>query len=269
MLVLKAEKGGMQGLRAEVADDDAKAIDKGIDDTVAPFRDTVVHSQGGIQLLSAVRDGVRSMAYAYALKGASASDALAKAYQGIIGEKYAISGSMRVPKSAAPIGNVQAAARQTLDELRPDQLATPPAREGFPNETDAARREAMLTAAQRGKWITNADGTGIVLLAQLRNGQTMPVLRADGTPIELRFNALPAIRPPPLSVPDTMGTNPDTGVPASPTRPPAPPPPPPDYVSAPNAGGIASRPRSSFLGPGGGTSNLTNDPVGSTLRRHP
>ena len=82
-------------------------------------------------------------------------------------------------------------------------------------------------------------------------------VRADGSPVEIRFNALPAIRP---EVDPSIGPTPPA------RQPPPSPPMPPDYLPAPNPRpGIAGRPTSSFLGPAGTTSNITNAPVGSTI----
>jgi len=243
VIVMAAKAGGMEQLRQNAPPDQLKDLDKNLEATMAPFRATTAYNQDGDQLFNTVKNGVKALATGYLFQGLDADDALAKAYQGIIGEKYDIRGTMRVDKSQANMTDVTLATNQVQQGLTADQLATPPARPNIPGETDAARRDAVLTAAKNGKWVPNRDSSGLVLMATLRNGDVMPVHRADGSPVELRFNALPPIAPPAWAEPlpdDTANAIVPPGPYSLPSLPPMP--------TGPDLSRVTNRPVGAALG---------------------
>lgn len=193
MLALKAEKGGMRMLREAVGSTtDAKSIDDGVDTALAPFRETTRFMTGGAELYARTRDFVQGMAYYYGHQGANPSQAVAQAVGGVLGAKYEFSGSMRVPRGMLAAAKEVAADIQA--QLGAEALAAVP--DGPMAETTRSR---LLTAAQNGFWVPNADDTGLVLMAQYRNGAAgipvyEPVRRAGGERVEVRFDQLDALR---------------------------------------------------------------------------
>lgn len=194
VLQLGAQKGGLSQIQADAPPDVVKAIKSGLDDTIAPFRDTAKYSQGGIQLLTTTRNAVEHLATYYALQGQSASDALRNAYQGVVDAKYDTGGpkgAMLVPKGTLP--QVQDAASTVQSGLQAADLA--PIADTTGVRTPEEQAAFTLQTAQRGFWAPNKDASGLILRMDGRNGVTLPIMRANDSPVELKFNALPTQAP--------------------------------------------------------------------------
>lgn len=160
----------------------------GVDDKLADFRGTTVANSGGVALYNTVKSSVQRLSYYYASQGKDPATALTMATDGILG-KYDISGTMRVPKGMMP--DVQAATSQVQSGIKPADLAPMP---GDPNLTQDQRQAIAVQAAQGGRWVPNADESGLTLMAQLRQGATMPVRGADGKPVSVLFDDIRAGR---------------------------------------------------------------------------
>jgi soluble lytic murein transglycosylase len=195
-LVLR-DSVGAEKFQQTIAPTVLRDIDKGLDDTIAPFRQTAAWNdvQGGIDPIGNVRSAVRTLAVFRARQGQSAGDALTNAYQDVIGAKYDTDGTLRTPKGM--MDDVQAAGRALVQGLQPGDLAP---QAGKALLTQPERDAVNLRAVQsQGFWVPNRDDTGVVLVQPLRQGGIRPVLKADNTPLEMKFNALPAARAtPPL-----------------------------------------------------------------------
>ncbi len=181
----------------------AKAIDDpttGLDDKLEDFRGTTMFNSGGLQLYNTVRSSVQRLAYYYAAQGKDGATALSMATDGILG-KYDMSGTMRVPKGMLP--QVQAATGQVQAELKPTDLAPMPGNE---NLSQDQRQAIGLQAAQSGRWVPNADESGLTLMSTLRNGAVLPVRGADGKAVSVRFDDVRAGKYPPP--PDEAGSVP-------------------------------------------------------------
>lgn len=153
-----------------------------------------------------IRDSVKNLAgYYSAFSGMSAADALKKASDGIIGQKYDMEGPLRVSKG--PNGEnrlpVVASYADTLlsgmkaAELSPTQgraaVAMPPVEAnageiGAAAALDAQRQAEMLAQARStGRWVTNPTDSGAYLVAQDHNGIMYPVRRANGSLVSFKF----------------------------------------------------------------------------------
>ena len=195
LAVMSDEKrGGMSALRANVVDGavSAKSIDDGLDAALAQFQETSRFMTGGTDLYATTREFVKGMAYYYAGQGASPNKALAQAVGGVLNAKYDFDGSMRVPKGM--LGLAKEVTSDIQAQLGAAALAAVP--EGPMAETQRAR---LVTAAQNGFWVPNADDTGLVLMAQYRNGPAgipvyEPVRGADGAQVSVRFDHMDALR---------------------------------------------------------------------------
>ena len=190
-----AQKGGMAAVKAG-ATDQAKEIDKQIETYLEPFRLSTGPNQGGEQLYHTVQEAAQALAYYYAYRGESASNAATHAVDGIINHKYDFgsfgNNTVRVPKEGDQdmVRVTQRAAEQVQQSINADQLGPIP---GSPTRTPAERKALWLEAIRNGGWANNEDDTGIVLMAQLRNGAQVPVRLADGTTVSLMFRDAPAI----------------------------------------------------------------------------
>lgn len=202
-LAFRSQKGGMEQLSRDAPPDERRKIDQKLDETLADFRASTAFSQGGLGLFSAVRDSVRTLAYYYAYQGQSGATALDNAFERIIGDRYDMDGAMRVPKGR--MDEVRRAALAAQVNLTLDDIAPPPTDPARPWETDGERRAAMLSAARQGFWIPNRDDSGLILMMRLHNNGQAVARRPDGTPIEIRFNALPPSDIAGLPAMDPMG----------------------------------------------------------------
>jgi hypothetical protein len=153
------------------------------------------------------KNSVRDLALFYATRGEDGAVAVQHAATGILG-RYDFSGTMRVPKGM--LGAVETATDNLLANLKPTDLmplaADTQATRAGPGMTTEQRQNVTLQAARRGKWVTNEDDTGLVLVGQDASGRQVVMRRANGGRIELPFASLdegvkgalanPAARPP-------------------------------------------------------------------------
>lgn len=190
-LALIAEKGGWAALRAGQEAGTAKQIEDSVTSGLSDFRLATAHSTGGERLYEAVHNATKVLAYEYTRGGMSPGAAAEAAANGILREKYEITGTALYPKDKGP--QVLAATRAVTAGLNADMLAQSPETIGTAGMTPEARQSAWLNAARRGDWVANKDTSGLVLMAQLENGARIPVRMADGSPVEVRFDALPNV----------------------------------------------------------------------------
>lgn len=162
---------------------------------IMPFTRTAVASgqSGGDRVAGLIGGAVENLAAYYVLRGLSASDALQRATDRIVNDKYEILGTMRVPRTTSngsPLGlaPVQRAQAEVMRSLTPEGLADV---SGSPDVPADERRRTVYRAAQRGFWVTNERDSGVVLMMELENGGRLPVRRMDGTRVELMFDNLP------------------------------------------------------------------------------
>ena len=162
---------------------------------IMPFTRTAVASgqSGGDRVAGLIGGAVENLAAYYVLRGLSANDALQRATDRIVNDKYEILGTMRVPRATSngsPLGlaPVQRAQAEVMRSLTPEGLADV---SGSPDVPADERRRTVFRAAQRGFWVTNERDSGVVLMMELENGGRLPVRRMDGTRVELMFDNLP------------------------------------------------------------------------------
>ncbi|MFN0183035.1 MAG: phage tail tip lysozyme [Aquabacterium sp.] len=200
-LVFEAEKGGPEALRKLVAPDVMKGFPAEVDTALADFREATRHHPGGDSLFDTTRRAVDTLATYHAWRGAKAADATKRAYEDVIGARWDTAGddgsgifsntpTMLVPKGQG--GKIETALERTRLGLKPTDLAPLPSAETM---SDGERSTATHGAAQRGFWINNADASGAVLKGRTPGGSIVNITRADGSPIEIRFDALPTLTP--------------------------------------------------------------------------
>jgi len=195
-LMLMAEKGGMSALRSALPEGAARDVDKSLNSELADFGRVTASSTGGVRLFQAVEGAARVLAYYDAMQGTPASTAANRAVQGILLEKWEMSGTMMYPKGMGR--QVAAATSAVTASLTPALLDDVPASPDTAGMTDQARQDAWLRAAKAGEWVPNKGSTGLVLMAPLFNGARIPVRMANGDPVEVLFEALPGTNTPNL-----------------------------------------------------------------------
>ena len=199
MLSLTAAKGGVKALETGAGEDAVKDIKQNIDGQLAEFQATTRYNTGGADLYDHVHDAVQHLASYYAMQGQGSGAALSSATQAVLG-RYDFDGSMRVPKGQ--MADAKAATSAALDALRPEDLGPVG---GNPLLSGGERADIVLNAAKANPlWVPNKDDSGLVLMSRLRNGaQPITVRRADGSPVEVRFDAMRYSGPTPAPAPQT------------------------------------------------------------------
>lgn len=194
MLVVAAQKGGMQAVRAATPPGTAAALKQALDDngTLDRFRQTSRFDPGGTLLDGDIRQSTQDLAYYYMHRdGISASRAVDKAASAILDSKYDFRGTMRAPKGT--MDRVAAAAAYVQGGLTPEDLA--PRADPTGLRTPEEIRALTMRDAHRAIWAPNGPDDGLTLLYDNQNGRYTPVLRRDGSKVEIKFAALPTIDP--------------------------------------------------------------------------
>lgn len=179
---------GKKSIKDAVPPEDAQSIARAIEDsaTLHLLGQSFGYAAGGAQKMSDITDALKMMAYRFAASGRSATDAAADAVASVTTDKYDFmsngGGVARVPKGK--LGEIESAADQALDGLKPDALAVPANPSGA-KLTDKQLLDIAHSAAQRGRWVTNERDDGLVRLDV--NG--LPVMLRDGTRLEVPFAA--------------------------------------------------------------------------------
>ncbi len=180
----QAEKVGGVAKYAETLPPSAKtAIDNGLDAALQDFQTTTRQNTGGQEVYSSVRQATQLLAYSYvARQGLDPTTAVAKAANSIVGDRYDMDGTMRVPKGT--MGQVQAATSNVVAALKPTDLAP---FGGDPAISQDQRQSIELDAARRGTWVPNNDDSGLILMGLRKNGYGV-VRMQNGSPVEVKFS---------------------------------------------------------------------------------
>lgn len=179
MLAAARQAGGMDKLDDGLAEATRNQINRDVEGYTRAFTRTATASgqTGGAPLASMVHNAVRNLATYYALQGASAGDAMQRAADRIINDKYEIQGTMRVPRMTsdgrplglAPVARAQAEVMRGLTAERLLDISGPA---DVPMED---RRRSEWLAAQRGFWVPTENDRGLVLMREVENGGRVPV----------------------------------------------------------------------------------------------
>lgn len=198
-LVFEAARGGPEAVVKLLPQDQAKALPGELDSALTDLRTVTSHHPGGMALFDNSRRSIETIARMRVMKGESASQAAKNAYNDVIGHKWEPAGddgsgwmfdthTMLVPKGQA--GAIETSLATVRGGIKPgDIMPLPdPMRR---TASEAELRDATASAARRGFWINNADGSGAVLVGRSTGGAIINIMRADGRPIEVLFEHLP------------------------------------------------------------------------------
>lgn len=217
-LVFEAARGGPEAVVKLLPQDQAKALPGELDSALTDLRTVTSHHPGGMALFDNSRRSIETIARMRVMKGESASQAAKNAYNDVIGHKWEPAGddgsgwmfdthTMLVPKGQA--GAIETSLATVRGGIKPsDIMPLPdPMRR---TASEAELRDATASAARRGFWINNADGSGAVLVGRSTGGAIINIMRADGSPIEVLFEHLPKPGQPAIALPAATTDQPGT-----------------------------------------------------------
>jgi hypothetical protein len=176
-------------LRAGLAPGDAKAIDNGLanDTGLADLKLSFSAMPGGPVKADNLSESLKPLAYSFRAQGMTNDEAAARAAHSLTGayDFYENGGQVaRVP--AGDLSAVEQQSATVLNGLTAPQIAVPPNPSGI--DLTADQRQAIaLQDAQRGFWVTNAGGTGLIRMG--RNGN--PVKLSGGGRLTMPFPSQP------------------------------------------------------------------------------
>ena len=169
------------------------AMDRQIETSLLPMRETLKAYSSNEMFTRVVFPMVTTLATHYAVQGMPGEKAAIRAYDAVIGLKYEFDGKLMAPKefNGKPLGTagvVEAGYRLTSSMTDADLSGTTAAQ-----------------AKRHGQWVLAPDGAGAVLVKETTQGGFMPILRANGQAVAMRFADMPAAsavqttipRPPP------------------------------------------------------------------------
>ncbi|WP_322063695.1 glycosyl hydrolase 108 family protein [Burkholderia cenocepacia] len=176
----------MDDLKDGLLTTDVTAARNTLDTKMKDFGATMAYTPGGPQTYSALYDATERLAYTYMRRGQSAADAASNAFNDVIGKQFNVKGSARIP-SQYDADVVMTGAQEIMNTLPKMDLMTPPAPSSM-KPADAAKHYVGSLQANA-KWITSADGSGLVLFDPI--SQTV-VLTKSGQPVSAPFATLAA-----------------------------------------------------------------------------
>lgn len=148
------------------------------------FASTMAYTVGGPATFGALYDSAQRLTYTYMRQGMSPGDAAQQAFQNIMGKNFNVVGAARIPTQYDQKAVMQGANRM-LDGLGDMDLVTPPAPTTM-REKDA--KDLYVSNLQsNAKWITAADGKGLVLFDPV---SPTVVRRRDGSVVGASFSDL-------------------------------------------------------------------------------
>lgn len=155
----------------KAAGSEAEPIDQGVDDALAQFRRSLAFVPDREATYNDMRDSVTRLAYRYT-GTVNGTEALRRAADHIVNQRYDFSGYARVPKGK--LAAAEDTGARVLNGLEPKDI--------MPELGDDDGSKSVA-AAKRGFWVANRRDDGWIRLYV--NGQ--PVLRSDNTPLEVLF----------------------------------------------------------------------------------
>jgi hypothetical protein len=174
-----ALKTGRKTLAENIPTEVKTEVDRALEGALEPWARLELARGANDANVRSVRSAAEMLAYSYAARGKSGTEAAQLAAKALVADRYDIldgSGfAMYVPKGSA--AQVESNASQLLTNLKPDMLADPG---GAPELTPAQRKAEYLKAARRGQWVLNESGDGAVLLDQI--GQPVMVRAGSAAP---------------------------------------------------------------------------------------
>lgn len=184
--IMQASQAKIEDLKDGLVPANVTAASQALQAKTAPFAATMAYTVGGAQTFSALYDSADRLTLTYMRQGLSPADAASRAFDSVMGKNFNVVGAARIP-SQYDKDLVTQNARSMLDNVNSLDLITPPAPSTMkPNDV---RDQYANNLKSNGKWITSADGKGLVLFDPV--SQTV-VRTKDGKPVGAAFTDLSA-----------------------------------------------------------------------------
>jgi hypothetical protein len=184
--IMQASQVKIEDLKDGLLPANITAASQALQAKTAPFAGTMAYTTGGAQTFSALYDAADRLSLTYMRQGASPADAASRAFDAVIGKQFNVSGAARIPtqfdKDAVMTG-----AQGVMNNLPSMDLVMPPAPAAM-NASDV-RDQYVSNLKSNGKWVTSADGKGLVLFDPI--SQTV-VRTKDGQTVGASFTDLTA-----------------------------------------------------------------------------
>lgn len=209
--IMQASQVKIEDLKDGLVPANVTAASQALQAKAEPFAATMAYTVGGAQTFSALYDSAERLSYTYMRQGSTPADAAAKAFSNVMGKNFTVRGSSRIP-SQFDADQVMQGASGVLDNLGSMDLVTPPAPPAMKDKD--VRDQYATNLKTNGKWVTSADGKGLVLFDPI--SQTV-VKTKDGQNVGAKFSdlvtkkgtppAAPGVTPNPFSSAATTDTS--------------------------------------------------------------
>lgn len=178
-----AQKSELNKVVVGTAESDIKAqIDTEFEDLANTLGDNV----DGPARLAEFREAAELLAKADVLRGSNPQEAARKAAAAVVNDQYHYVGTMRIPVAYDP-DLITHGAALAQDSLSKDgKFSITPGRY---SDDAQAQTDLRSLIKRQGYWVTNEDGTGLVLRIPARTGQGN-VYKSDGSRVELTWDQL-------------------------------------------------------------------------------
>lgn len=194
----EAEATGMKNLEKAVGDkDDIKTMQTTVSSELADYFGTVIVQPGNGAEVGRMTNAATALAYQYSLEGKSAGDAAKQAVQDIVGRKYNVAGTVRIPYQY----NADLVQDGLKFIMKPDFLQSWIGKYVEPNivgsmlgtPEDIQKEEYVRMVAEHGYFVTAPDEKGVMVFDQ--TGHTVMARDKQGeiVPLTLMFNDLEAL----------------------------------------------------------------------------
>jgi len=169
-------------LSAQLLPIQAKEIRDSITSALAPMQQTLLNTNpgSGASTFTDIREQATRLAYSYAAKGMSASEAAKLAAKAVALDKYTFTDSYRIPVTYGDrINDIESGSRFVVNTLSVDNMHIPTPYKKAPDQyVNAVKNSA--------RWINNPDETGLILV----DDYGTPVFDKSGVAIQKSFEQL-------------------------------------------------------------------------------
>lgn len=181
----EASKIGTPALEKALPSGIPKDVRDSLDTTIEDFAGTLVANPGGTQTLLTFQEGIYQLALTYAGQGDAPQRAAQRAYDDVIGKKYTIRDTYRVPVEL-DADAIESGAAVRLSSLGDLAIDVPASLFGLDQEQ---AKEAYLSVLEAEPlWVTSTDETGLTLY-----DQTQAAVTVNGLPLTFTWAELAAL----------------------------------------------------------------------------
>ncbi len=178
--------GGRETLSKVVPKADAKNFTEALQTQLGPFARTLRDNSDGLGVYERHFEAAQVLGLSMIARGESPRAAAEKAARAVINDQFQYEGTARIPTAYGAKAVMAGAEAAQQAAVGPEKLAIASSQW---SDTETAQAELKDTIRRGGYWVTNDDGTGLVLMIAHNRG-TSAVMRADGRRYEFTFDEL-------------------------------------------------------------------------------